>query len=247
MRGIRLEEIIRLRDTRRQLFSGAPLPNFLTNLFTLADGIRRLALRESSYRPLYVIGLTSALETFLRDLFVYSYRDRQDAFASYIRSRDIKIALAEILEIQSGEIDWVEYCASTINFQSLVECDRAFGALFEGGSWSKAMADFERSVQVHGRTGLLKTPEDWWPSFDQLLQLRHRVVHDANFRDPIASEFLQHAEANVVVIPQICNILWSEIIHGDHGIFVTDTGVPAIFLIDDLLADWEIAEPEETT
>lgn len=239
MKNLKVEEIRHLRESRDQ-FSN-PMMNFLGNFYILADSIRRYSIRSVNFRPYYVSGMVTALETFFRDLFVYSYAGRPDLFSGYAMANDVKVPLTDILVIQRNNVDWAEYCASRVNFQVLSECEKAFGPLFAGTSWSKKLTDFECAVSIKGKNGQLKTPEDWWPTFNELISLRHALIHDANHHPEISPRFLQKTEAYIVLIPQLCNILWTEILD-NHRILITDSNVPALLTIDDLLAEWEIAD-----
>ncbi|MFP5615519.1 HEPN domain-containing protein [Enterobacter kobei] len=247
-----IEELTLLRETREPFegFTFAFLKNFSENCNLMhslipksTDGkdIFRIAYRQ------YFVFLVSCWETYFRDVFVY------------IHSIDNKLTniLLDKMEINAhsydnSDITLPEILSKFFNFQNLNDLEEAYNGLW-GENFLHKVCNLD--IAPCGFNGNVATQmiinnliPDWRTTLEKAFKIRHRVVHDANFRPEIDMKLLNKAEAIFLIIPQISSIMITAKLNQSYTLISNDVSqYPYIFSMHDILAkDWYILEDGTT-
>ena len=240
------EELMLLRCTRKSIddFSMSFLTNFSQNSRLMHAQIKKNNnLFEVAYRQYYVF-LISCWETFFRDLFVYIHTDNQE------RTDDLFIRMqGNIEKINVGDdITLAEILSKSFNFQNLDDLEKAYNGLWESDFLNYIC---NTSVGYCGFSGKISNGfklydlfSDWQDIIEETFSIRHRIVHDANFRPKIDINLIQKSEAIFLLIPQIATHFIAQKFDFKRVMLSSEMqDVPYIFNMQDIFAsDWHIVK-----
>ena len=247
-----IEELTLLRETRKP-FEGFTLA-FLKNISEHCNLMHSLLSNEPDKKDLfkiayrqYFVFLVSCWETYFRDVFVY------------VHSRDNKLtnSLLEKMAVNassydSSDITLPELLSKSFNFQNLNDLEEAYNGLWGDNFLQKvcsldfAPCGFNGKIATKMITNNLIP--DWRIILEDAFKIRHRVVHDANFRPQIDINLVRKAEAIFLLIPQLSSIMITTKLDLSYTLISkNESKFPYIFSIHDILAkDWVIAENKTT-
>ncbi|WP_040288175.1 hypothetical protein [Alicyclobacillus hesperidum] len=154
-----------------------------------------------------------------------------------------------------------EFVSQFFNFQNASDTETAFGPLFDDHQYLTNISQFPVPYvfRKRGVLSLLALDQlfDVHTIFNETLEYRHRIVHDANYRPNIPRNFISSAEALFVLLPQIFAVWVAQKYDLRYSVLnlanntvalsklngLTEHEVPYIFSIEDLIADdWVISE-----
>lgn len=243
-----VDELINLRDSRKSIddFLFSHQTNFYENCrimhsFVANDSDNR-ELLAIAYRQYYVF-LVSSWETFFRDLFVYVYTLDEKLLDCLLKNMTPKIH-----KFDDDDIELPELLSKSFNFQNLNDLEDAFDKLW-GSNFLKNICSTDIGpCGINGQVsnGLIMNNiiDDWHDIVIKTFSIRHKVVHDANFRPEVNIKFIQKAEAVFLLIPQVATHFVAEKFSLKR--FVLSNGkhsVPYIFTVSEILAnDWQVVE-----
>ena len=86
--------------------------------------------------------------------------------------------------------------------------------------------------------------DDWYDIIKKVFSIRHKVVHDANYRPDINVPFIQKAEALFLLIPQVATQLIADKFNLKRVAFTDgELSVPYLFTVSEILSnDWVLVE-----
>lgn len=197
----------------------------------------------------YLIGLTSCLETFYRDLYIALLANDPSKLAVVLADSSAKRTFDRLRGTAPGDISDYEVAADLAKFQNLRGVDKALSWLFAPATYLEALgAETFYCVIPSRRPGMaeFKLHIGWQDTLSQLFETRHRFVHDASHPSEMDLKEVAAMEAIAVVVPQITSLLISN--RSGTSTWTTSTQqLPALVLIEDLVADdWEIVDDDQT-
>ena len=236
-----VDELISLRDSRESIddFFVSHQLNFYENC-RLMHSLVTSELLAIAYRQYYVF-LVSCWETFFRDVFVYVHTQDKRLTESLLEKmkpaidtfNDHDIALSELI-------------SKSFNFQNINDLEEAFDELW-GTNFLKHICSTDIGTcgvngKVSGGFVVDKLFDDWYNVIIKTFSIRHKVVHDANFRPEVDIQFIQKAETVFLIIPQIATHLIAERFNLKRIAFTKgELCVPYIFTVSEILAeDWQV-------
>lgn len=182
---------------------------------------------------IYLISVTSCLETFYRDLFRYLLEDSGRLFFWG------NISERKKMDLLSAGLSEFDIQAEYPSLQSSESIFKTLDPFFPSVGYQNAISlEGLRCIIPSKKSdvALFKLPEDWGAQFDDIFQARHRYVHDANSLTDTSVEEIQKFEALAVILPQITTWKLDSVmrfaIKGEEG-----ADFPVILLADDLCAD----------
>tara|TARA_R110002072_G_scaffold54240_3_gene142427 strand:+ start:311 stop:1111 length:801 start_codon:yes stop_codon:yes gene_type:complete len=241
-----VDELIALRDSRKSIddFCFSYFVNFydschLMHSFVKSGGMNK-ELLAIAYRQYYVF-LVSCWETFFRDIFVYVHTQDESLTDRLL----VKLKPA-IDAFNDDDISLPELLSKSFNFQNINDLDEAFSELW-GANFLKYVCT--TNVGACGLNGKISDDFfvnnlfcDWHEDIVKTFTIRHKVVHDANFRPEVDFSFIQRAEALFLVIPQIATQVIAERFNLGRIVFQKgELCVPYIFTVSEILSnDWQV-------
>ncbi|HEJ9626556.1 TPA: hypothetical protein SMN35_000254 [Proteus mirabilis] len=238
-------EILELRDTRGPLdsFTFSFLTNFSEHArlmhSLISNDKNKIELYKIAYRQ-YFVFLISCWETYFRDTFVYVYSRNKELISALM----LKMKSDHLIN-QDGGVTQAELLSKSFNFQNINDIDDAFD-----GVWADAFLDYicSFSIEPCGINGKIASKlsienifEDWRNIIESAFSIRHRVVHDANFRPELNVELISQIEALFLIVPQFVTYALSKRFNLS-SVFTADN-IPYIFSMHDILAnDWNVIE-----
>lgn len=221
--------------------------NYLNN-FSENAKLMHFSLKGSSsvksvaYRQ-YFVFLVSSLETFFRDTFIYVHSIDSELLDKLLE----KFKNTEKLH-NSEELSSIEVLSKSFNFQNVNDLEFAFDQLW-GGSFLDAICN--TAINPCGFNGKVfqsvcvkNMIPAWKDIFNEVFSIRHKVVHNANYRPDNNMELAQKAESVFLLIPQIATCVLAKR-YKLKSVFLKCNGndYPYIFSIHDILAeDWVVVE-----
>ncbi|PKG36994.1 hypothetical protein CXF74_21215 [Psychromonas sp. Urea-02u-13] len=138
--------------------------------------------------------------------------------------------------------------SKSFNFQNVNDIECAFNQLFDGGFLETIC---NTSISPCGFNGkvfqslcITNISPSWNNILNEAFSIRHKVVHDANFRPENNMELAQQAESVFLLIPQITTCILAKR-YKLKSVFLKSNGndYPYIFSIHDILTeDWSVVE-----
>ena len=190
--------------------------------------------------------MTSSLETFYHDLFIYILEKDEPLLDEILADIKEKPTLVEIHTLMKDGVSFAEIAASKVTFQSIEEVDRSLSKLFPPHGYLSTLDTYEHVCAIPSRTSdLVKMvmPEDWRRDFSDLFKNRHALVHDANLACDIPAKRMAKLESLVLQIAQFTSGI---IVKRYYGEASPQEGIPIFLIIEDLISDdWEVVEDEK--
>ena len=194
------------------------------------------------YRQYYVF-LVSCWETFFRDVFVYVHTQDERLTESLLEK--MKPAIDTF---NDDDIALPELLSKSFNFQNINDLEEAYDEVW-GTNFLKHICSMDIGPcgvngKVSGEFVVDNLFDDWHNDIIKTFSIRHKVVHDANFRPEVDIQFIQKAEAIFLLIPQIATQFIAERFNLKRIVFTKgEHCVPYIFTVSDILAnDWQVVE-----
>jgi hypothetical protein len=194
----------------------------------------------------YTIAMTSCLETFYRDLYVYVLSQDEVSLRRVLADVRDKATLAEIHSLLADGLTFSEIVTGKATFQSVSEIDSFLSKLFHPAGYLDTLQDYEHICLVpsrDARAAHFKLDDKWRSNLAKIFTTRHALVHDANKSFHLSANEMASLETTALFVPQLTAELVSKKFDGKGTLRIRD--VPVLILVDDLLSDdWEIAEEE---
>lgn len=247
-----VEELIALRDSRKSIdhFFFSHQVNFYENCrlmhsFVASDSDKR-ELLVIAYRQYYVF-LISCWETFFRDVFVYVHT-MDERLTDHLLEK-MKPAIDTF---DDDDIALPELLSKSFNFQNINDLEEAYDEIW-GTNFLKHICSTDIGPcgvngQVAGGMVVDNLFNDWYNVVVKIFSIRHKVVHDTNFRPEVDIQFIQKDESVFLLIPQFATHFAAKkfrlkriaFSNGEHS-------VPYIFSVSEILSnDWEVVERSQT-
>jgi hypothetical protein len=243
-----IDELIALRDSRKSIddFFLSHQVNFYENCRLMhsfvTNGSDNKELLAIAYRQYYVF-LVSSWETFFRDVFVYVHTQDERRTESLLEK--MKPAIDTF---NDDDIALPELLSKSFNFQNINDLEEAYDEVW-GTNFLKHICSTDIGPcgvngKVSGGFVVDNLFDNWHDDIIKTFSIRHKVVHDANFRPEVDILFIQKAEAVFLLIPQIATQLVAEKFNLKRIVFTKgEHCVPYIFTVSEILAnDWQVVE-----
>lgn len=220
------------------------LGNFLFN-FTRSARLMHAILRvfrsdelllEEAMRS-YIIALTSALETYYRDIYVYVLSQDKDALCRVLSGEKDKASLSDIHASLDAGLEFYDIAASTAAFQSLDQVDAFMSKLFDQRGYLETLEKYECefAVPARGARARIKLPSSWRVDLATVFSKRHALVHDANKSFDLSPDDMQRLETVALLVPQLTAELLARKFNGKGTLRFA--GLPALMILEDILSD----------
>ncbi|WP_123040154.1 hypothetical protein [Cohnella candidum] len=257
-----IRELNSLQNTRNTLEEF--LQNFISNssryVIFMHDILAKNASKDYIMVPVsqYIASLITCWETYFRDMFVYLASTDEQFLRDVIRHNNINVEEDDLIR---NELSIGEFVSKFFNFQNLEDTENAFSPLYEGNSFFKALSEYElpfvlfrKGIVTH--ISLIELDQNWYELINTLFNIRHNIVHDANYRLELTSDFISRAESICIVLPQIVGQFVSEkygverpVVDIEHGTIKkivsgdVDKKFGYVFTVQDMIAkDWIIKD-----
>ncbi len=248
--------MLRTEKLRARRASRGPAPQYLLNfLQNFACSARLMHAVLGGFRSQedlvcqairqYLIGVTSCLETFYRDLYV-ALLEADKALFQRVLEGDKQGArrLAKLRTSEPAEITNAELAAELAKFQNLSGIDSALSKVLAPSGYIAALDNrcFPCAIPSRNpKTVSLRLWPNWRDQFSSIFDHRHELVHDANKDCAVQPKDMAGLEAVALVVPQISTFLVAEH-HGlKSSLLAMSDGPPAVLLVEDLISDdWHI-------
>ncbi|MCL1078611.1 hypothetical protein D5R81_11920 [Parashewanella spongiae] len=243
-----VDELIDLRSSRKSIddFCSSHQINFYENCRLMHSFVsndeKNKDLLIIAYRQYYVF-LVSCWETFFRDVFVYIHTKNEN-----LTNRLLKKMKPAADTFDECDIALSELLSKSFNFQNVKDLEEAFDDLW-GGSFLQNICTTDIgtcgiSGQVSGEFVVNNFFDDWHEVVNKTFSIRHKVVHDANYRPEVDIQFIQKAEAIFLLIPQVAThfiaqkFSFKRIAFSKNGQYL-----PYIFTVSEILSDdWVVID-----
>jgi hypothetical protein len=215
---------------------------------SLASFSAQASLLHESMRG-YIVAMASCLETFYRDLYLYSLETDSQLLARSIGDFRDKYSLAELYGAMVDKVSFAEIAADKAVFQNIGEIDRYLGRLFQPLGYLAALEAYEYKCWIPSRSATsacLRLWSGWRADFAQIFSLRHLLVHDANAACAVSRSEMARLETVAILVPQMtAALIRQRTRQGDEpGAQPIVEGV--VLLVEDLIAeDWAVSEDLE--
>lgn len=234
------DELQSLRNSRESIddFNFAFLKNFSENSGLMHSFIRKDSgkLLDIAFRQ-YLVFLISCWETYFRDTFVYLNTIDSCSVKKLIAQMKVKESLLDLSKITLPEL-----LSKSFNFQNLEDLESAYNS-FWGADFLDSMC--ETKTDFCGMNGKVAESfsisslfPEWKSIISKAFDIRHKVVHDANYRPDIDIYFIQQAEAIFLLIPQLTTYFIAKRFNLKHlALSNGEFSIPYVFTMQDILAD----------
>jgi hypothetical protein len=225
--------------------------NFLLNLSQYARFMREfLPMRPERNGVLqvamksYIIGMAACIETLFRDLYLSVLERDAGLIKKALSTNPRRDSDAAIQRYLDDGVPLPELAAAQVSFQNAESIDRNLSVFFIHSTFFEALGDFELlcAIPSVNRPGLarMKLFPDWQEHLARIFVLRHEFAHDGNSKTVIDLQEMRSLETAAILICQMAGFLEPL---GSAGNSTDESTVPALFLIEDLIADdWEFVE-----
>lgn len=195
----------------------------------------------------YFVFLVSSIETFFRDLFVYLSSKDKSVLNKIVRETGIKNS--EIAKLHSDE-EIAELLSQCFNFQNFDDIGVAFSKILGTEFWDFIANHEIKNCVIGNKKGNFKLSNlfpNWKKTFNESLEIRHKVIHDANFRPSQNTSLIREAEGVFLIIPQIISRYFADKFNLKClEINIGRQSFPYMLNVHDILAeDWETCDDDE--
>lgn len=148
--------------------------------------------------------------------------------------------------LKLDKITLPELLSKSFNFQNLNDLELAFNKLWDS-DFLKFICEEKTGLcgfncKTINRFSIDSVINDWRTTIEDVFEIRHKVVHDANYRPLFDIPFIQKSEVLFLLIPQLVTYFLT--IRYNLKSFVLSDGkqsVHYLFSIHDIIADdWVI-------
>lgn len=182
-----IEKAIQQRDSHKQRME-FPFDNLIEKIDRtnqLLDKLYSATKNQkvlSEARKLCLVNYVTAFEVFFRDLLLMLIKEKVIDSNKLIGTCDNKFTLTEVERIKKKKIGSIEIIIATYNFQNLYEIDRVFSTLLN----IKFFEELKKYKFIFGDDpdDYIQLESDFYPTLQDILELRHNFIHDINFHFP---------------------------------------------------------------
>lgn len=195
---------------------------------------------EIAYRQ-YFVFLISCWETYFRDIFILIYTLDESLLNDFLNEFDIDDDV--YLKIENHDIKIVELLSKKFNFQDIFKINQAFSNFICEDDFFNYINTYKIKSCIFNEkniTGLSIESlfENWNELINNAFKIRHKVIHDANYRLTIDVKFIQQVEAIFLLVPQIVTyIIVNKFNLHAINLFQDGKKYYYIFNMKDILAD----------
>lgn len=242
-----IDELLSLRESRGAIdnFTTSFLLNFAENCqlmhSLISREVKNTRIYKTAYRQ-YFVFLISCWETYFRDVFVFVHSVDVSRTATLLSKMKKEISIDINIEINTSEL-----LSKSFNFQNLNDLEEAYN-----GMWGESFLDCICTTNISpcGLNGQIiqglsidSLFNDWRTLIEETFYIRHKVVHNANFRPIVNIELVRKVEALFLMIPQFSTYIISERFNLKKTTISDGQNAYAyIFNISDVLSnDWIIS------
>jgi hypothetical protein len=194
----------------------------------------------------YIVAMTSCLETFYRDLYIYVLSQDEASLRRVLPDFRDKATLAEIHSLLADGLTFSEIVTGKATFQSLSEIETFMSKLFHPAGYLDTLQDYEHICLIPSRdprVAHFKLDDKWRSNLENIFTSRHALVHDANKSFHLSANEMAKIETTALMVPQLTAELVSQKFDGNGTLRIRE--LPVLILVDDMLRDdWETAGDE---
>lgn len=193
----------------------------------------------------YIIGMTSCLETYYRDLFV-ALLEADKFLLQRLFERDKRAKqLTKLRATESADIPTAELAGELVKFQNLFGIDQALSKILQPLRYIDALTSTEFVCIIPSRSpklASLRLWPQWQGQFSDIFDHRHEFAHDANVRSVLPLSKMAGIEATALIVPQLTTLLVAQRLGATFSYLAAGDHVSAVLLVEDLIADdWHVA------
>jgi len=181
----------RLCEYRRKR-SSVPWNFYHKKIYYISDIIEETDKRIKNERTLeaireqQVVSLVTALEVYLREMFIYVIDEKNIKSDRLLDSINKNLSLLEVITLHKKMVikKWkqAELLANEFNFQDLNKVKEAYGKLLHLDLFSQ-LKKYKKTTK-DGKPHQLD--KDFEKKIEKILRLRHDIIHDINFRSKVS-------------------------------------------------------------
>jgi len=243
-----INELRELRESRESIDSY--YFNFLRNYYEICkfmhlqikNNINKVLL-VVAYRQ-YFVFLVSCWETYFRDVFILVYTKDENLME---RLLDESKSSEKHISSKPTDIEASDLLSKSFNFQNIDDLNSAFSNLVGTDFIEYICKSKIPSCGIKGRRVVDFSIESVFTDWDKIIKIafdiRHKVVHDANYRIEFDSTLIQKVESLFLLIPQIATHFIAKKF-SLKSIVMIDDGMnvgTALFTVDEILSEnWEL-------
>lgn len=147
--------------------------------------IKNKRILEEVYKQ-QVVSLVTAMEVYLREVLVFIIDEKKIKSDNVLDSIKKSITLLEVVQVhemlEKKGWDKAELLANEYNFQNLKNIKKAFSDLLKKDVFAGL-----KEYSIEGNDGkTLRLKKDFDRRIRDILELRHSLVHDINFRKKVS-------------------------------------------------------------
>jgi len=203
------------------------------------DELRGMGLSQ------HVISLVSICETFLRDVFSFIVRIDARFKENIITTYSLKMKNP----ISNVVIEIDDILSEYFNFQDIRDIEYAFKPMIIEEEFFDNIGNFVLPFYNHqkdeiGKFCLNISIDNWKELFNEIIQERHKITHDANYITQLDINLIERYQKVMFYFPQVFTF-W---ISGKYNLpyfamHIEGKGsIPYILRLEDLSEDWELVE-----
>ncbi len=243
-----IQELTDLRDSRKSIddFSFNFLANFGEHCQLMHANLQKNQISKElvkvAYRQ-YFVFLVSCWETFFRDIFVYIYSRDSKSLELLLEKMNITETTPILQNITLSEL-----LSKSFNFQNINDFESAYHSLWEEDFLEYICKTETDCCGLNGKVtkgfSITSLFPEWRKIIDESFKIRHKVIHDANYRPEVGVDLIQQSEALFLMLPQVVTYFIAKrfelrsiaLSNGEYT-------VPYLFTVHDILAnDWEVVD-----
>ncbi|MEC0234871.1 hypothetical protein P4H71_11085 [Paenibacillus kribbensis] len=192
--------------------------NFVTNSSRYVIFMHEILQTESNDKLImvpvsqYIVSLVTCWETYFRDLFVFLLEMDSEFLEDVVDLNNIQLNHEELI---LNNVKPSEFVSKFFNFQNFQDTEQALSPLFENKDFFKTVSEYQRpfiliNKRKIGTISLSTLFNNWYETIIEFFEIRHKIVHDANYRIVVTNKFISTAESICILLPQIIGQFVSE-------------------------------------
>jgi len=186
--------------------------NFLQNFYENSKVIHfhikektEKSILEIMYRQ-YFVFLISCWETYFRDVFLLTYASDESLMCELLENFEIDDSVLE--QLNSNNMEVIDLLSKKFNFQNLDSLNNAFSILISDDDFLEYICTYQiEFCGINGKQVSNLSVDSLFLNWKELItktfEIRHKVIHDANYRPSFDIHFIQQVEGLFLLVPQI--------------------------------------------
>lgn len=162
----------------------------------------------------YISSLVTCWETYFRDIFVYVVEqdpNKKSEISDFITEKGMSTQ-----ELENAQLNLGDYGSKQYNFQDLNDTCSALNFLLNDSKnritefIEDSLVDIgfaSPNILLYWLQEKKDIPQELYTVLEQGFEIRHKVIHDANFIYKIEPHFISAFEDCMVIFPQLISIL----------------------------------------